>query len=422
MATMLVAACAAALVGPAPPRRRTPIVPLSDHLYSYGVDKLRRETTIGTVRAVDLLCWRHVRGDPCDCGSVRRAHLFAGACGKHISGELGACTGCKRGTACRKPHPDHILSALTDWHAAAIGPPVVGTVPIVAVRAGRDGSELSRSALSALGLGGGSNCTVPAATVAERLRRHAESAPHVRRLLEQPFFGDMLASGPQRRLLAQRGSVKEISEAFAAADEIGRIAVERLGVPAEAAASGRGVTILDVCSGKGVVGHLLSRLLPEASVVMLDACTTLDLTHVAARPNLRFVELDLFSRECGGVLHELAAEHERGQVVIALGMHLCGSLSPRLLALGAHLERLDAITLCPCCIKGSLGDHVKRAAALASRPNYDVLLENLQALAARELGPRGDVAVRRDATMVSPRNGFVSVVKARAERALPLAT
>ena len=141
----------------------------------------------------------------------------------------------------------------------------------------------------------------------------------------------MLASDTDRRLLAQRGSIKEVSEAFAAYDEIVRLAREGLGVSEAEASVGRGVTVLDVCSGKGVVGHLLSRLLPEARVVMFDACRDLDLRHVVGRPNLGFVELDLFSAEAAPTLHEAALGGGEGEgvvsegngerLVIAIGMH-----------------------------------------------------------------------------------------------------
>jgi hypothetical protein len=59
---------------------------------------------------------------------------------------------------------------------------------------------------------------------------------------------------------------------------------------------------------------------------------------------------------------------------------------------------------------------VKRTARAAQRPNYDTLLETLHTLCERELGGRGDVVVRRDQLMLSPRNGFISAVKASSVR------
>ena len=107
---------------------------------------------------------------------------------------------------------------------------------------------------------------------------------------------------------------------------------------------------------------------------------------------------------------------------------------------GARLEALSAVTVCPCCIKGSLGDHVKRTARASGRPNYDLLLETLLKLGEREVAEAAEAQVigaadgardalsaqsygqaqshasfslRRDAMMVSPRNGFVSICKPR---------
>ena len=426
---------AAAASFSAPPLRRTasqkpPIVPLSEHLYSVGVEKLRREATINGVPAVDLICWPYVKGvdGRCECDG-RLAHLFRGVCGKHISGELGAGVGCTRGEACKNVHPQlDALAALVEWHEAVIGPAELGTVSLVSPRHDQLPGELSRSAATAAGLGVAATCTASPELVMSRLQKHAASSVHVQMLLETAFLPELLASDCDRRLLSGRGAPKEISEAFAAADEVRRIVAE-LGAPPETSALGDGVTILDVCSGKGVVAALLSRLLPNARIVMLDACTDMDLTHVASRDNLRFVELDLFSREAGALLHELATEGRDGsrdgsrdvsgdngisapfQATVAIGMHLCGALSPRLLVLAAHLAAIDAVSVCPCCIKGTLGDHVKRTARADARPNYDVLLETLQGLTARELAERGEVHVHRDAELMSPRNGFVRAVK-----------
>ena len=99
------------------------------------------------------------------------------------------------------------------------------------------------------------------------------------------------------------------------------------------------------------------------------------------------------------------------RATIAIGMHLCGALSPRLLALASHIDSIDAVAVAPCCLKGTLGDHVKKLARASSRDNYEVLLETLSELTKREIGSRGVVEVRRDDELLSPRNGFVSAIK-----------
>ena len=402
-------------------------MPLSNHLYSVGSDKLRREVTINGVNAVDLICWPFVKGvdQYCECEGLR-AHLFRGACGKYISGALGACAGCSRGDACNDHPEGDVLAALVRWHADTIGPPDIGVVSLVTPR-GRSPGELSRSTATAAGLVAAAPYGTSAELVASRLERHATTSVHVQMLLEAAFLPSMLEGDSERRLLSGRGVAKETSEAFAAVEEVRRLATA-LGAPPETLADGDGLTILDVCSGKGVIAALLSRILPRAQVVMLDSCTEMDLSHVAGRQNLRFIELDLFSREAGALLHELATEGgreggsgedpSRFSATIAIGMHLCGQLSPRLLVLASHLASIDAASVCPCCIKGSLGDHVKRKAKASARPNYEVLLETLRELTARELADRGEaLEVRFDANLLSPRNGFVSVIKPAAAAA-----
>ena len=426
---------------PLPP---LPPLPASiSRLYAYGGTKKLRECTLDGIRYTDLVCWDHVKLRPCDCHGTK-AHLFAGACGKHLSFALGcAPDGCP---GCAKSHPEAVSDSLTAWYSDRFGVPVVAEVAPL----GLAHNASTRSASTAAsGDGAAARCTVPPSQVLERLRRHATSSKHVSLLLEESFLDDMLAQPASRRLLTQRGSLKEISEAYAAAAEVRRLGAS-LGLPASTTGTGRGLTLLDVCSGKGVGAHLLSRLLPESQVVMLDLNAKMDLSHVCMRPNLRFVEFDLFSAEAGAALHSLGQprrssdarsigsksrsssangavadplgsgssaravdDHSARSWCIAIGMHLCGALSPRLLALACHVDAIDAFAVCPCCIKGSLGDHVKRSARASGLPNYEVLLLTLRAFCESELGARGQVWMDHDEDMLSPRDGLISAVKAQ---------
>ena len=95
-----------------------------------------------------------------------------------------------------------------------------------------------------------------------------------------------------------------------------------------AAAGGSGLTILDVCSGSGLGAAVLSRVWPEARVVMLDSNREMDLTHVSERPNLDFHRARSLRQKRGrGAERRLGG---RGHVA-SLGVHLCGALSPRLI-------------------------------------------------------------------------------------------
>ena len=290
--------------------------------------------------------------------------------------------------------------------------------------------------------------------VLESLRRHEASSPYVSRLLNEPWFEPMVRTDRNFRRLFMRArpALKEASEAFAALS-----AIETLHGSLELSGSdGRGLCVLDVCSGKGIIATLLSLLLPEARVTMLDVDGRMDLSHVADRPNLEFEHLDLFSREAAGTLERLARA-DGCHRTLALGMHLCGALSPRLATLWAHVEAIDAMLLCPCCLKGALGAFAKTAAAeaiadptarvrssllgepLLARPStggasdgaagvptrekgrggpserwplqYRTLVETLGALTEREVALIGrtlHLELLYDGRMISPANGIVS--------------
>jgi hypothetical protein len=390
-----------------PPSRRV------KHRELYRYSKPRREIAIDGIQASNLVCWEHIKGKDCVGTCAGRAHLWAGACGKAISGALGCCSGCEW-PSCFKPHPENVVESLVHWREDFTGlPAVLGTVPLVT-----SSVEQGRSAVTAIGGAAEPECTVPAHVVRARFERHAANgASHIQMLLTEGFIDALLDRPIERRLLSRRGSLKEVSEAYGVLAQIRELA-RKLDLSDQAVNSGAGLTILDVCSGRGVVSLLLSRLLPEARVVMLDANPSMNLAHVACTPNLHFVPFDLFGREAGAALQELSEESEEvseskssASACICIGMHLCGALSPRLLALAASVEGISAYTCCPCCIKGTLGQHVKQSARRRGVDNYECLLETLRDLATDELGGRGEVSVRRDEMMISPRNGFVSAVK-----------
>jgi len=265
--------------------------------------------------------------------------------------------------------------------------------------------ESGRSAASAAD-GEVRRCTVPAATVKERIRRHVDESPYYARLLGEPWLDELLADDRMRRLFGRSKSRKEITEAYAAAEQVRRM-LRALGGDSE---RGRGAVVFDVCSGRGVGALLLSFLLPESRVVMVDVDGAMDLSHVQARPNLAFCELDLFSEGAPAVLRAAAAG---ASVRVATAMHLCGALSPRLITLACRLDLLDAFVCCPCCLKGSLGTEVKAASRRQSRDPHAVLLDTLLALCQREATDGDDVGLFIDAHMCSPKNGFVGVVKRR---------
>ena len=107
----------------------------------------------------------------------------------------------------------------------------------------------------------------------------------------------------------------------------------------------------------------LRRLTSAATHTRLRPTTPVqDLAHVAALPRLSFTQLDIFSPDAAQTLEAAASG---AAVCVAVGTHLCGALSPRLVDLFCSTKRIDALVLVPCCLKGKLGSDVMRAARAA---------------------------------------------------------
>ena len=79
----------------------------------------------------------------------------------------------------------------------------------------------------------------------------------------------------------------------------------------------------------------------------------------------------------------------------AVGTHLCGALSARLVSFfGSGGPLLRELVLSPCCLKGWLGKEVQRQARELHRPHYEVLVSTLADIfsyrSSASLSPRRD--------------------------------
>ena len=378
--------------------------------WKYTERPARQQVTVNGILATELLCWDFMGGKPerCVCEGTR-AHALELCCFGAVNDALGVAkklTCRKRGCTKRHPAVAEVLTALEQWHVATTGElPVIGVAkaPMLREIAGASAATATSTAAAAAAeplaeLSAkphqqsafqlrGQRCSVPAEVVRSRLSRKGEANPYVARFVREPFFEAMLADDRLRQLLCARKAAKEISEAYGIASRVtaamravadarrGRGATRgglepngRVSATCTAEAeteeelsctTGKGFVVLDVCSGKGFASVLVSLLQPLAQVVMLDVDGGMDLSHVAARPNLAFQPLDLFSGDAPAVLAGLAS----GKACVAMGVHLCGALSPRLATLCCRLPAVDALCFCPCCLKGALGSFVQREAA-----------------------------------------------------------
>lgn len=428
------------------------------------------ELTVDGVPCTELVCWSFIsrKAGPCACEG-RLAHILPGSCGRSVN--LGfRRTGAKAcGLGPRCPAVIHPSAAECRDALAAWWRETRGTEPTFGRRAAptpiNTAARGERSLASATGASeeGRRRCTLPASKVIEHLTRHEADSRYLAEFLRADYLQEMSAAGaartlerraPQgavlgrarrdyaagtlarerrhpvrrladerlRALLAMRSRVKELSEACSVCEQV------RALVGADTvAAGGEGAVVLDVCSGKGLGATLLSYMLPKGRVVMLDANGEMELAHVAARPNLSFRHADIFSAQLPAVVREEAAG---AAVCVAVGMHLCGPLSPRLIDLTFAIERIDALLLCPCCLKGAHGKAVAASAKERGCDPYALLVETLRAICEREMasyasaeppaaGEEGapQLTVVTDGAMLSPRNVFLAVRKRRAPEA-----
>ena len=349
-----------------------------------------REATLGGIRAVDHICWaRHcTNGEACGGEKAHVLSRFDDACGGAVNMALGGVRGCRKAAGTcpfSHPSPSEVRRELEAWWCATKGTEPVWS-HVTAVDEPQHNSALHGGERSQATADGQAKvtCTVPRDVQRARLERHAAGSAHVRRFLEPgSVFDTMVADEALRPLLSLRKCAKEISEAYGAAAQVvaalDQIARRRGAV---CGAGGRGAVLLDVCSGVGLTSVVLSFLLPHARIVLFDNNGAMQLAHVSARPSLHFAHLDLFGVCALPALGEAAAG---GSVCVAIGTHLCGALSPRLIDAAIRLESVHALVLSPCCLRGALGAAIGRAAKARASSAYDVLVTTLGALCRDEL-------------------------------------
>jgi hypothetical protein len=147
---------------------------------------------------------------------------------------------------------------------------------------------------------------------------------------------------------------KEITEAHGALVQVRR-ALRARGDGADDGGDGDGdgLVLVELCSGRGFVSLVLADAFPKARIYMIDRDTTMDVSHVETYGGARmsFHALDLHSTACEEFVRGVADDAEtRGQTVVLVGVHLCGTLSHRAIELYERIERAVAIVVAPCCL------------------------------------------------------------------------
>ena len=197
---------------------------------------------------------------------------------------------------------------------------------------------------------------------------------HLQSLVSHPSFQSMLSSPGSLKLWSGRRStvLKELSESYAVLTHV----MNRL----PSYSTGSELTLIDVCSGKGITALMAAHLLPNAKVVMVDSDEQMRLDHLNSlliSGSVEFYRLDIFTDNFFNLLESKNKQFQNRRIML-LGTHLCGALSPRLISLFDQLRFIDYLVLVPCCLKGWLGKTVKARALELRKETSSAISEDTE--------------------------------------------
>lgn len=118
--------------------------------------------------------------------------------------------------------------------------------------------------------------------------------------------------------------------------------------------SAKNLAFYDICSGKGILSFLLTILFPEISIIkMIDSNTKIKLDHLNSEccTKITFEHHDIFKEEFADFLMKESKEcNEKKIIPVIIGLHLCGTLSTRLVHLFNNINDLPILIISPCCL------------------------------------------------------------------------
>ena len=176
------------------------------------------------------------------------------------------------------------------------------------------------------------------------------------------------------------------------------------------------IVIYDVCSGKGILSFLLSLLFPDIpKIVMIDSDANMKLEHLDSKycSRITYKHCDIYSQDFSQyLLSEGRSCRVQNQVPILIGLHLCGTLSTRLIHLYNTIEEVPILILSPCCAP----TRSKKNKVFMSRdrlkknkwPSYTYWYMTVYILIDHQLAVKDII---HDALVVSEKNVFICTMK-----------
>ena len=246
---------------------------------------------------------------------------------------------------------------------------------------------------------------------------------HLARFAAAPFLPFLLANPCFTSLLSRTSKQlkKEVIEAYVLIEALERgVALpsrhaagqpaepaEEPVEPVEPADQPPPAAVVDLCCGKGYLSLLLALECPTLPIIAVDNNAKIDLEHISAIPNLTFLQADVMAASFGAALatalaSALASARDSAAGVagggagcadalsaglqptrsscIALGMHLCGPLSPRAIELFAGCDALSSLVLVPCCLDRRTDGPLKMQARELGVDPYECKVRQLTGL------------------------------------------
>lgn len=112
------------------------------------------------------------------------------------------------------------------------------------------------------------------------------------------------------------------------------------------------LVFFDICSGKGILSFLLASMFPLSKIHMIDFNSKIKADHLRDNhcKNINYMHMDIFQESFYEFMTgETLKLVNQGYIPIAIGLHLCGNLSTRLVNLFSTTNLSIAI-ISPCCL------------------------------------------------------------------------
>mmetsp|Transcript_29785 Transcript_29785/g.45152 ORF Transcript_29785/g.45152 Transcript_29785/m.45152 type:complete len:240 (-) Transcript_29785:11-730(-) len=167
--------------------------------------------------------------------------------------------------------------------------------------------------------------------------------------------------------------------------------------------------IIDMCSGKGFFSLLAAHEFPNSHIIMIDKDTRMDVQHIQTRPNIEFWRLDIMlttnlQERIQTQIREVRRnkmkkddnDNDAVVVVIMVGMHLCGNLSPRAVDLYELVPEIRHLILVPCCLHKVHDFELKQQAKAAGIDPYRAKVDQLYQMTCHVVGEEPTTTTRKE--------------------------